>query len=695
MTINLAVDIGGSFTDVALLKNGKLYSAKSVTTTASPDKGVMNAIDDAFRASGLSYGEVDRFILGTTLATNALIERKGARTALVTTQGFADIVEFARENRYAQYDINMRRAPVLVPRRLRFGVPERMDHRGRPVLGLDERACRRLADTLAGEGIRSVAVCFLHSYANDAHERRAREILLECDPSLSVSISAEICPEIREYERVSTVCANAYVQPIIAGALDALEAALKARGLRCPVFLMTSSGALCSVEVGKREPVRLVESGPAGGAIFAAHVARQCGLDRMIEFDMGGTTAKMSYVMGFQPMESRNFEFDRAYRFLKGSGQPIRVPVIEMVEIGAGGGSVAHRDGLGRLRVGPHSVVADPGPVCFARGGVEPTVTDSNCVLNYLDPERFAGGKIRLDAQAAAGAMQERLGRELGLSRAEEVAAMISEVVTENMASAARVHGIELGHDIGRCAAVAIGGGGPLHIGRIARKLGIRKFVIPAEASVGSAVGFLVAPIQYGTVKSVSLRLESIDVGEVRRTLEAMSRAAAGEVRRMLGGGQADVSASLGAYMCYRGQGHEIKVDLDGLEIGADFPARARAAFERVYESLYHRTLPELGVDIVTWAVTAGSRASPADVLELSDVDPSARNQSRERAVFLAEQAGSMAWTTVRDYQRNTLEPGFSFDGPAIVSERHTTTVVPSGFRATVDPHRHLIVEEA
>lgn len=696
MTINLAVDIGGSFTDVALLKDGRLFSAKAMTTPASPDQGVMNAIDDVFRTSGSSYEQVDRFILGTTLATNALIERKGARTALITTDGFGDILEFGRENRYAQYDINMRRATLLVPRKWRLGVRERLNFRGEVIVALDEAHCRELAQQIVDAGIRSVAVCLLHSYANDAHERRIREILLECDPEISVSLSSRICPEIREYERTCTVAANAYVQPLMERALTDLQLSLKERGLNCPIFLMTSAGALCSVDLAKREPVRLVESGPAGGAIFVAHVARQCGLTQAIEFDMGGTTAKMCYISDYQPLESRTFEFDRAYRFLKGSGQPIRMPVIEMVEIGAGGGSVAHVDGLGRLRVGPDSMVSDPGPVCFALGGTVPTVTDSNCVLNYLDPAKFAAGKIQLDQGAARAVLSDGLSRELSLSGADEAAAMISEVVTENMASAARVHGVELGHDIASFAAVAIGGGGPLHIGRIAKKLGIKTIVIPTEASVGSAIGFLVAPVQFGLVKTVSAPLEQLKMPEVRATLDALAVEATEEVRTMLGEDAAGVpiTVSLAADMRYRGQGYELKVELTMPEQGVDFIEMVRERYETVYRTLYHRTMPDQNIDVVTWSVVATAQTAPTGEILTDDIDTSKVNECQQRDIFLTDGEDGMRWHNVPDYTRNTLVAGFAFDGPAVVSERHTTTIIPAGYRATVDAHRYLIVEE-
>ncbi|HTT81330.1 MAG TPA: hydantoinase/oxoprolinase family protein, partial [Stellaceae bacterium] len=492
----LGVDIGGTFTDVALEAGGRLFSAKVLTTPEAPERAVIDAIRAVLADAGLAPGDLSIVIHGTTLATNALIERKGARTALVTTEGFRDTIEIRHENRFEQYDVNIDLPPPLVPRRWRFVVPERSDAKGRVVTPLDERAVAALGEPLAAAGIESVAIGFLHSFVNPAHEERTRAILQARLPGVTFTLSSEVSPEMREYERFSTACANAYVQPMMGRYLANLEALLRAEGLVCPLFLMLSGGGLTTVETAIRFPVRLVESGPAGGAIFASRLARECGLDKVLSYDMGGTTAKICLIDEFQPQSGRAFEVARVYRFKKGSGLPLRIPVIEMVEIGAGGGSVARVDRLRRITVGPDSAGADPGPACYGRGGALPTVTDADLLLRRIDPAGFSGGRMALDFGAAEGAVQREIAAPLDLTL--PLAAFgVSEIVDENMANAARVHAIESGKDARGRTLVAFGGAAPLHAARIADKLGLDRVLVPKNAGVGSAVGFLRAPIAY------------------------------------------------------------------------------------------------------------------------------------------------------------------------------------------------------
>src|SRR5438067_6690788 len=401
----LEVDIGGAFSDAAIEVSAALgarrFSAKTLDTPEAPERAVIAAIRGVLRAAALAAGYLSIIIQGTTLATNAIIERKGARTALVTTEGFRDTIEIRHENRFEQYDVNIDLPPPLVPRRLRFVVPERIDARGRTVIPLDEAAVERLAERFAADRIESVAIGFLHSFTNPAHERRTRDILAARLPDVTVTLSSDVSPEMREYERFSTACANAYVQPMMGRYLANLENLLHSEGMLCPLFLMLSGGGLTTVGTAIRFPVRLVESGPAGGAIFASHIARQCGLDKVLSYDMGGTTAKICLIDDLQPQTSRAFEVARIYRFKKGSGLPLRIPVIEMVEIGAGGGSIARVDQLKRITVGPDSAGADPGPACYGRGGMAPTVTDADLLLGRTDPAGFSGGRMALDRAAA------------------------------------------------------------------------------------------------------------------------------------------------------------------------------------------------------------------------------------------------------------------------------------------------------
>lgn len=470
--VRVAVDVGGTFTDIVLEQEPQRWSAKLLTTPDAPETAVLQGIEELLGQAGLAWPRVDLLILGTTLATNALIERKGARTALLTTAGFRDLVEIGLEDRFAQYDIFLDKPEPLVPRPWRFGVTERVDAHGQVLTPLDEAQVIALAGELTRAGIESVAVCLLHSYAHPGHERRIRALLKQHAPQLWVSLSSDVCAEIREYPRLSTVSANAYVQPQVSGYLRRLNDAARQRGLRDEPFLMTSGGAIATLQTGIDEPVRLVESGPAGGAILAQHIAEQTGAARALSFDMGGTTAKICYIDDFEPQVSRSFEFGRVHRHLKGSGLPIRIPVIEMVEIGAGGGSIARVNHLGVVQVGPDSAGSSPGPAAYGNGGELPTVTDAHALIGTVTPERFAVGKVSLQPERARHAIETHLARPAGLE-APQAAQAIIEVVSENMANAARVHASELGKAAEEHTLIAFGGAAPLHAAGLARKLGI------------------------------------------------------------------------------------------------------------------------------------------------------------------------------------------------------------------------------
>ena len=505
----LAVDIGGTFTDVVLETGTSAHSIKVLTTPDAPERAVMDGVRTILAQAKVKPSDVTLVVHGTTLATNALIERKGARTALVTTAGFRDSVEMAWEHRFEQYDIYMERPDPLVSRDLRFGVPERVAADGAVLLALDEAAVRKVASELKAAKIEAVAVCFLHSFTNETHERRTGEILAGELPGVAISLSCEVCPEIREYERTSTTIANAYVLPKMAGYLGQLEADLKKEGIAGPLLLMMSSGGITTVETARRYPVRLVESGPAGGAILARTVAAENDARKAVAFDMGGTTAKLTLLDDLELQRSRQFEVARAYRFVQGSGLPVRIPVIELVEIGAGGGSIARLDALGRIQVGPDSAGSVPGPASYGRGGTEPTVTDADTALGRLDPTRFAGGAIPLHREKAEAALQS-IARPLRTD-ALGAAAGVAEIVDETMASAARVHAVENGKDTADRALIAFGGAAPLHAARLARKLGMKQVIVPVGAGVGSAFGFLRAPIAYEVVRTRHLRLDMFD----------------------------------------------------------------------------------------------------------------------------------------------------------------------------------------
>jgi N-methylhydantoinase A len=680
----LGVDIGGTFTDVALESGARRFSAKILTTPEAPERAVIEVIGAVLREAGLTPGDLSIIIHGTTLATNAIIERKGARTALVTTEGFRDTVEIRHENRFEQYDVNIDLPPPLVPRRLRFVVPERIDARGRTIVPLDEDAVELLAERLAALRIESAAVGFLHSFTNPAHEQRTRDILAARLPGVTLTLSSEVSPEMREYERFSTACANAYVQPMIGRYLASLQALLRAQGFGCPLFLMLSGGGLTTVETAIRFPVRLVESGPAGGAIFASHIARQCGLDKVLSYDMGGTTAKICLIDEFQPQTSRAFEVARIYRFKKGSGLPLRIPVIEMVEIGAGGGSVARVDRLRRITVGPDSAGADPGPACYGRGGTAATVTDADLLLGRIDPTGFSGGRMALDRAAADRAVEREVADPLDLVL--PLAAFgVSEIVDENMANAARVHAIESGKDARGRTLVAFGGAAPLHAAQLADKLGLDRVVVPSNAGVGSAVGFLRAPIAYEIVRSQLQRLDAFDANSANGLLAAMRAEAEGIVRR--GEPLAPLTETRSAFMRYRGQGHEIAVPVPARAYRADDAGELLAAFEAAYRALYSRVIPGVEVEILSWVLLLSGPVPRDDGAAPTPPPPSHPAPARRRAVFDPDSA---EFIDVAIHERAALTPGAVIPGPAIIVEDETSTVIRRLFDARIDAFGYI-----
>jgi N-methylhydantoinase A len=677
-TARLGVDIGGTFTDVALEHNGRRWTSKILTTATAPEEGVLAAITAVLAEAHLAPAAVGLIIHGTTLATNALIERKGARTALLTTAGFRDTIEIRHENRFEQYDVNIDLPPPLVPRRWRFPVQERVDAKGTVLAPLDEEGVRRTADALAAERIEAVAVGFLHSFTNPDHERRVGAILAERLPDLALTLSSDVSPEMREYERFSTACANAYIQPLMGRYLARLQRNLGAAGFSCPLFLMLSGGGITTVETAIRFPVRLVESGPAGGAIFSSRIAKQCGLDRVLSFDMGGTTAKICLIDNAQPQTSRVFEVARVYRFKKGSGLPLRIPVIEMVEIGAGGGSIARIDALGRITVGPDSAGAEPGPVSYGHGGKEPTVTDADLVLGRIDPATFSGGKLALDATAAAAALKRAIGDKLALS--EELAALgVSEMVDETMANAARVHAIESGKETGSRTLIAFGGAAPLHAARLAEKLGIGHVVVPLNAGVGSAVGFLRAPFAYEIVRSQLQRLDSFEADAANRLIAEMRAEAEAIVRQ--GAGDRPLLEHRAAFMRYRGQGHEIAVPLPIRTYGEPDGRALLALFEDAYRRLYSRTIPGVEVEILSWVMTVSAPAEAAAEMAAPE-RPHQATPRRRRSIFDPATGEAI---DVPIYWRADLAPGAHLVGPAVIAEDETSTVVSGLFAARID----------
>jgi len=683
----LAVDIGGTFTDLVLaLPDGSTLSTKILTSHGAPEEAVLAGARRILAQAKLPPSALGLVIHGTTLATNALIERKGAKTALLTTDGFRDSLEIAYEHRFEQYDLYMERPEPLVTRPWRLEVPERMASDGSVLKPLDEDAVRHLGEQCVAAGIEAAAICFLHSYQNPAHEQRARSILADYLPERVIAISAEVCPEIREYERASTTVANAYVLPLMERYLARLEAGLREAGITAPLLLMMSSGGITTVETARRFPVRLVESGPAGGAILAQLIAASAGIDRALAFDMGGTTAKITLIDDLQPQQARHFEIARAARFVKGSGIPVRIPVIDMVEIGAGGGSIARTDALKRITVGPDSAGAAPGPACYARGGTLPTVTDADLLLGWIDAANFAGGHITLEPPRAVTAVRERVADGLGMTP-EQAALGITEIVTETMASAARVHAVENGKETAGRTLIAFGGAAPLHAARLAQKLGIDRVLIPVGAGVGSAHGFLGAALGYEVVRSRVMRLTEFDAATLNALFAEMRAEAEAVVR--LGAAGAPLAETRTAYMRYRGQGHEVAVTLPNEAYGADGGARLHALFEEAYRALYGRTIPGLAVEALSWTLAlAESRPLPS---RLPDVAPAAAPSATATRALTDPGTGEAVDAAV--HPRASLPPGARITGPAVIIEAETTTLVPTGFTAGPIAGGHILIE--
>lgn len=687
-SLRLAVDIGGTFTDSVLMGDYRevLATTKTLTTHHDPSEGAIAAIRRTLDEAEASMDDVTTFIHGTTLATNALIEKRGARVATVATEGFRDILEIAYERRYSQYDLNLTKSDFLVPRSHSFTIPERMSAEGKPLLDLDENAVPRLAEDLRGCDAESVAICLLHSYANPAHERRLRDLLRDELPNLPVSISFDVSPEAREFDRMCTTVANAYIQPLMARYLEAFETRLRDGGLRCPILLMASSGGMCDLGTAAHLPIRLVESGPAGGALMALDAARSNLIDEAISFDMGGTTAKLCLISGGKPQHSRTFEVAREARFLKGSGMPVRIPVIDMIEVGAGGGSIARTDRLGRLAVGPESAGSDPGPTAFGRGGDRPTVTDADIVLGYVQPESFADGQVSIDPDAARAAIDAVVGAPTG-QRTDEAADGICQIVDEGMASAARMHAAESSTDLESRTLIAFGGNGPLHACRMARLAGVSKILIPVDPAVGSAVGFLHARISHEIVRSHYTLLETINIDEIEKLLKSMEEQATEIVRRAAP--RESLFSQRNAYMRYRGQGHEVKVYVVGDTFTKEEASQLKGRFETIYAKQYSRPVSGMEIEILNWEVLV-STYPPGVVHASLSFPPFLVTTSSETRKIRCDVTGEYVEAVV--YRREDLEPGNIMPGPALITETQTTTFVGNDFTAIVNDHDQLFL---
>jgi N-methylhydantoinase A len=681
----IAVDIGGTFTDLVLVVDGRIAeTGKVLTTPDDPSDAVETGVTQLLER--YAPETIREIVHGTTLVSNALIERKGATTGLVTTRGFKDTITIRRELRYALYDLFIELPEPLVPRRLRWEVDERILADGTIDTPLDTAQIEALATEIEHEGVQALAVCLLHAYRNPIHERQVAEAFRELLPDVRVSISSDVSPEVGEYTRTSTVNANAYVLPLVDRYLEMLEKRFRSLGLRTPlrIMLSTGGGGLAGVETARRYPVRLLESGPAAGALSAGYWGARSGHRDVLAFDMGGTTAKACLIEDGVPMVAREFEAARVYRFTKGSGLPLRVPVIDLIEIGAGGGSIAHVGPFGTPNVGPESTGALPGPASYGLGGTEPTVTDADLLLGYLDPEFFLGGAMRLDVERASAVM-ERLGEELGMT-AVDTAAAIHRVVNENMASAARIHAIERGRDLRRFALVATGGAGPVHAWGVARTLGINTLIFPRNAGVASAFGMLTANPGFEFARSLPSPLADVAWPEIRDVIDELAAEGTALLRES-GVDASDVRIELAVDVRHRGQGDAITVELGTDFDSADPAGQVETAFGQAYVGLYGRRPPGVESEVMTWRVRVLGPLPEIDVRIEGDAAEGGRKGTR--SVWFPE--SGFIQTVV--YDRYSVGAGATIHGPAVLEERESTMVIGPGAVATVDDVGNLVVE--
>lgn len=684
--VRIGVDIGGTFTDLCLIgPDGIIAVGKTLTTPDEPADAVEQLIADTLRRTDIAPAQVESLVHGTTLVTNALIERRGSRTALLTTEGFRDVLEMAREHRYELHDLMVELPTPLVPRYLRFGVRERTLAGGRIEQPLDVDEVGDLARELAAAGVEAVAVSFLHSFSNDANEQAAREAIEGAAPQLRVSLSSEVAPEIREFERTSTTVANVYVQDLAERYIADLGQRTQRLGLQYEPHIMLSNGGIATLRTAASFPIRMLESGPAGGALAAAWYGAEAGWSDVLAFDMGGTTAKLCMIENGAPLVNHEFEVDRVYRLSPGSGLPVKVPVIDMIEIGVGGGSIARIDALGLLSVGPRSAGSKPGPACYGLGGTEPTVTDADLVLGYLNPDYFLGGEMSLDTAAARRAIESKIATPLGIS-IEEAAWGIHSMVNQDMANAARVHAVERGKDPSGLPLFTFGGAGPVHGVGVGNALGAAQVIAPPAAGVMSAVGFLTAPVSFDFARSARARLDTIEQAESHRLFEQMER----EGEKLLTGSGIpgdQITHTRSADLRFEGQGFEIRVPVPP-DVENDWPGSLLEAHRHEYTQMYGAQIPDVPVEVITWRVVS-SGPVPTVSLALSDSDQVHSTEPRgHRDVYLPDRG----YTSTPVYDRYALPVGATIDGPAIIEERESTIVLTPETTATVGNDYSVVV---
>ncbi len=692
-TIRIGVDVGGTFTDFVLHDPSRdlVHTGKLLTTPDDPSEAIVAGVERLLKEKNIKASEMHSIVHGTTLVTNTVIERTGAKVGLLTTEGFRDVIEIGRETRYDLYDLFLEAPPTLVPRHLRRGIKERMDFEGQVLLDLDEAAVETtVREMVERDHVEAIAISFLHAYRNPAHERRAADVIRKLYPDLPLTLSSEVAPEIREYERTSTACANAYVQPLMRRYLNRLEARLHDIGFTGRLYVMLSGGGIAAVQEAKDFPIRLIESGPAAGAMAASFLAKLAGLDRVVSFDMGGTTAKMCLVEDGAPDHKFDFEAGRVRRFVKGSGLPLKVSVVDMIEIGAGGGSIARVDeSSGLMKVGPRSAGAKPGPVCYGRGGTEPTVTDADLVLGRLNPNYFLGGEMQLDLDRVRQAFTTGVASALKMATMDS-ALGVQRIVDETMAAATRMHLAEKGRDPRRYTLIAFGGAGPVHAYNLARLLKMKRLVVPLGAGVASALGFLVAPPATDMVRSYVSRVERLDWDHVNALFDAMSR----EGSRLLseaGAVPSTITLRATADMRHVGQGFEISVPLPPGKLNAANLPAIRESFFASYRERFGRVVEDSPIEALSWRLAC---VAPGQDIRIKPVTTTngtgATDARRGTRDVLFEEHGALPCAV---YDRYALVPGTTFQGPALVEERESTCCIGPGARVSVDTFLNLVIE--
>ena len=688
--VRIGVDVGGTFTDFVLVdeERDQIFTGKRLTTPEDPSAAILDGTARLLTEAGTEASAVHSIVHGTTLVTNTIIERNGAKVGLITTKGVRDTLEMGKEIRYDLYDLFLEAPPTLVPRHLRREVAERMSADGEVLMEFDAESFRATArDLIETEQVEAIAVCFMHAYRNPDHERQAKAILTEEFGATPFTISSDVAPEIREFERTSTACANAYVQPRMQRYLKRLEAELKADGHGGALYVMLSGGGITTVQSARDFPIRLIESGPAAGAMAASYYSTLTDTENLISFDMGGTTAKMCLIDGGQPDRKHDFEAGRVRRFQKGSGLPLKVSVVDMIEIGAGGGSLANVDTMGLLKVGPRSAGSAPGPVCYGLGGTDPAVTDADLYLGYLNPDYFLGGEMKLDMETVEKAIASKIAEPLGLS-VLDAAIGIHNIVNENMAAATRMHLAEKGRDPRRYQMIAFGGAGPVHAYRLAELLKLKRLIVPLGAGVTSALGFLVAAPAIDFVRSYVSRLEHLDWDHLNTLFGEMED----EARALLveaGARPEEITLTRTADMRHVGQGFEIPVAIPGGALSTDSLSGVREAFFDSYHQLFERTVRDVPVEAMSWRLAATAPVPNITLNFGGQAVGTGEKLKGTRQVYFPE----TGFTDCQVYDRYAQAAGDTLEGPAVIEERESTTIIGPGGKVTVDPYLSLICE--